>query len=73
MGILCQAWWLIPLIPALKRQRQADLCEPEASLVYKLSSKLVLLHREALSQQNKNSKKRCRKKNKKQKKKNKSN
>ena len=28
-------WWGMPLIPALGRERQADLCEFEASLVYK--------------------------------------
>ena len=28
-------WWRMPLIPALGRQRQADLCEFEASLVYR--------------------------------------
>ena len=28
-------WLRTPLIPALRRQRQADLCEFEASLVYK--------------------------------------
>jgi hypothetical protein len=28
-----QAQWSIPLLPALERQRQADLCEFEASLV----------------------------------------
>ena len=27
------------LIPALRRQRQADLCEFEASLVYRVSSR----------------------------------
>jgi hypothetical protein len=29
------AWWPTPLIPAFRRQRQADLCEFKASLVYK--------------------------------------
>ena len=28
-------WWCTPLIPALGRQKQADFCEFEASLVYK--------------------------------------
>ena len=32
-------WWHTPLIPALGRQRQVDLCECEASLVYRTSSK----------------------------------
>jgi hypothetical protein len=30
-----QAWWHTPLVPAL--WRQVDLCEFEASLVYKVS------------------------------------
>jgi hypothetical protein len=30
-----------PLIPALERQRQADLCEFEASLVYRANSRTV--------------------------------
>ena len=34
-------WWRRPLIPALRRQRQADLCEFEASLVYRVSSCVV--------------------------------
>ena len=29
----------MPLIPALWRQKQADLCEFEASLVYRMSSR----------------------------------
>ena len=29
----------MPLIPALARQRQADLCRFEASLVYRVSSR----------------------------------
>jgi hypothetical protein len=32
------AWWRTPLIPALRKQRQEDLCEFEASLVYRVSS-----------------------------------
>ena len=35
----CRAWRHTPLIPALRRQRQANLCEFEASLVYKVSSR----------------------------------
>ena len=32
-------WWHTPLIPALGKQRQVDLCEFEASLVYRASSR----------------------------------
>ena len=32
-------WWYTPLIPALRRWRQADLCEFEASLVYRVRSR----------------------------------
>lgn len=43
-------WWHMPLIPALQRLRQMDLCELEGSLVYNLVSsrtaRAVLLHRE---------------------------
>jgi hypothetical protein len=31
-------WWLMPLIPGLRRQRQADVYEFEASLVYRVRS-----------------------------------
>ena len=31
--------WHTSLIPALRRQRQTDLCEFEASLVHKVSSR----------------------------------
>ena len=34
-------WWQMPLILALGKQRQVDLCEFEASLVYKVSSSTV--------------------------------
>ena len=48
----------MPLILALKRQRQADLSEFEAGLVYGVSSRTVrAAHRETLSQKtNKESK-----------------
>jgi hypothetical protein len=32
-------WCRLPLIPAFRRQRQADLCESEANLVYRVSSR----------------------------------
>ena len=32
-------WWRTPLIPALGRQKQADPCESEASLVYRVRSR----------------------------------
>jgi hypothetical protein len=34
-------WWCISLIPALGRQRQADLCEFKDNLVYRISSRIV--------------------------------
>jgi hypothetical protein len=33
--LLARRWWCTPLIPALGRQWQVDLCEFEASLVYR--------------------------------------
>ena len=33
-------WWRTPLIPALGRQRQVDLCEFEASLVSRASARI---------------------------------
>lgn len=40
-GLGNQACWHTSLIPALRRQRQADLCESEANVVYIVSSRLV--------------------------------
>jgi hypothetical protein len=34
-------WWCEHLILALRKQRQVDLCEIEASLVYRVSSRTV--------------------------------
>jgi hypothetical protein len=34
-------WWPRTLIPALRRQRQVDLCEFKASLVYIVSSRIA--------------------------------
>jgi hypothetical protein len=34
-------WWYMPLIPALWRQRQTELGEFEANVIYKESSGLV--------------------------------
>ena len=34
-------WWFMPLIPVLGRQRQVDLREFKASLVYRVSSRTV--------------------------------
>ena len=39
-------WWRMPpLVPALRRQRQAELCEFEAGLVYRVSSRPARSHR----------------------------
>ena len=34
-------WWRMPVIPALGRYRQADVCEFEVSLDYKVSSRIA--------------------------------
>lgn len=45
-------WWCMSLILALRRPRQGDLCEYEASLVYKANSRTGL-RRETLYQKEK--------------------
>jgi hypothetical protein len=48
----------MPLIPALGRQRQADLCEFKASLVYTVSSRSTrATQRNPVSNKNKSSNK----------------
>jgi hypothetical protein len=37
--VLAGLWWLKPLIPAFGRQSQVDLCEFEANLVCRVSSR----------------------------------
>jgi hypothetical protein len=52
-------WW--PLGPALRSQRQADLCEFEASLVYRTSSRTVRATQRNpdLEKQNQTNKQKC--------------
>jgi hypothetical protein len=47
---LGQAYWCMLLITAHRRQKQVDLCEFKASLVYKMSLGQSKLHRETVSQ-----------------------
>jgi hypothetical protein len=46
----------MPLILVLRRQREADLCEFKASLIYKTSSRTTraVTHRNAVMKNNKN-------------------
>ena len=39
--LLARQWWCTPVIPALRRQRQGDLCQFKASLVYRVSSRMA--------------------------------
>lgn len=47
---IARVWWCMPLIPEFGRQRQVDLWEFEASLVYILSFRPARLHNEMFSQ-----------------------
>lgn len=50
---LAEWWWQMSLIPSLRSQKQADLCELETSLVHKSEFLQSLQsHREILSQKN---------------------
>jgi hypothetical protein len=51
-------WWCIPLTPALERQRQVDLCEFEASLVYRVSSRTARATQRNPAKETKQNKKR---------------
>ena len=48
------AVWRTPLIPALWRQRQVDLCEFEASLIYRVSSRTAKVTQRNTFSNNKN-------------------
>jgi hypothetical protein len=50
------AWWCTPLILVLGRQRQVNLCELKARLVYTESSSQPGLNTETFSQKTKNKK-----------------
>jgi hypothetical protein len=47
-------WWCTPLIPALKRQRQAGVCEFEVSLVYTAKFLRPYVKKQTNKQTNKN-------------------
>jgi hypothetical protein len=49
-------WWCTPLIPARGRQRQADLCELKASLVYRVGSRIATQRNPVSTGQNNNNK-----------------
>jgi hypothetical protein len=56
------AWWHTLLDPELRRQRQVDLCELKASLIYKESSRTArAMQRDAVSKKKKRRRRRRRK------------
>lgn len=34
-------WWHTPFVPALRRQKQADVCKSEDSLLYRVSAMIA--------------------------------
>ena len=40
--VKARQWWYMPLIPVLRRQRQEDLSDLGASLVYRVNSRTVI-------------------------------
>ena len=48
-----RVWWYRPLIPALGRQRQMDLCEFKASLVYKVEDRQGCIEKRCQKNNNK--------------------
>jgi hypothetical protein len=50
----CQVLLYLPIIPALKRQRQVDLCEFKTSLVYRASSRTARVTQRNPVSKNKN-------------------
>lgn len=52
-AIIAARWWRTPLNPALRTQRQGDVCEFKASLVYIVSSRPSRLHTKTLSMKQK--------------------
>lgn len=58
MYVVSRVWWYTSLFPALGRQRQEDLSEFEASLIYKVQ-KARAGYTETLSQKAKMKKQKC--------------
>jgi hypothetical protein len=66
--LIAWQWWKLPLIPALGKQRQVELCEFKARLVYKAQDSKDYIEKTCLEKQNKAKTKENKNKNKKKKK-----